>query len=815
MNEQPNIKTQDKTQKKGHTKPIPTWLRILKGFFVLSILSAVIGIIVAVIAIAMAYPKLPSINTLKNYKPQMAMQVFTEDGLLIGQFGTERRKPVAFKDIPAHLKNAILSIEDARFYEHNGVDYYGLTRATINNIMNPGNLQGASTITQQLAKNFFLSPEKTITRKFYEALMAKKIEANMSKDEILERYINFIYLGERAYGFAAAADVYFDKELKDLTIAESAMLATLPQAPGRNNPIRNRINTDSRQKYILQRMFELGYITQSEYESAKTETVRVVDTKSTKSKGEYKVHAEYVAEMARQLMFDKYKEAAYTEGLQIYTTINSLEQEAAYNGVRSAVMAYDRKYGYRGPEKTYPLPSNADERLKAFDEIFEKHPDQDDLRAAIVTELSSGSLKVILSDAQPITLTGSNMAYAKKGKIKVGSLIRVIESKSDSSWRISQIPAVQASFVSMSAVDGSIRSLVGGFDFNLSEFNHITQGWRQPGSGIKPFVYSAAMEKNGLTPNSIVNDSPIQIGNWKPKNSDGRYLGPIPLSRALASSRNMVSIRLLQSIGNDYFRDYATRFGFDGKKIDQYLTVSLGATEVTSWQMVGAYGVFANGGYKVNPYIISKVLDRDGKTILLAQPRRAGDEAHRVISAKNAAMSNSLMRGAVQYGTARGAMALGRSDLAGKTGTTNDSKDAWFNGYNPKIVGIAWMGFDRPKSLGSGEFGGTLSLPIWTSYMKVALNKQKIEALPGGDFKSTASAAPKPETEIEVSPDAPPENLKVDAKSIPPSNNEARKDSESINIQDAQEAAKAKPKLKVEVEVDKDPLAPFVAQPVN
>lgn len=811
MNETPAIES----QKKANSKKISTWKRILKSFFFFSLLSIIIGIIIAAIAIAMAYPKLPSITTLKNYKPQIAMQVFTEDGQLIGQFGTERRKPVAFKDIPNHLKNAILAIEDARFYEHNGVDYYGLTRATINNIVNPGDLQGASTITQQLAKNFFLSPEKTITRKFYEALMAKKIEANMGKDEILERYINFIYLGERAYGFAAAADVYFDKELKDLTIAESAMLATLPQAPGRNNPIRSRTNSDLRQKYVLQRMFELNYITPSEYSSAQAETVRVVDTKSTKTKGAYKVHAEYVAEMARQLMFDKYKEAAYTEGLKIYTTINSLEQEAAYSGVRSAVMNYDQKYGYRGPEKTYSLPNNENERIQAFDDIFDKHPDQGDLRAAIVTEVSSGNLKVMLSDTQPITITGSSMAYAKNGRIKVGSVIRVIESSNDSSWRISQIPAVQASFVSMSAEDGAIRSLVGGFDFNLSEFNHITQGWRQPGSGIKPFIYSAAMEKNGLTPNSIVNDSPIQIGSWKPKNSDGRYLGSISLYRALASSRNMVSIRLLQSIGNDYFREYANRFGFDAKRINQYLTVSLGATEVTSWQMAGAYAVFANGGYKLNPYIISKVLDRNGNTILLAQPRKARNEAYRVISAKNAAMSNSLMRGAVQYGTARGASVLGRSDVAGKTGTTNDSKDAWFNGYNPKIVGIAWMGFDHPKSLGSGEFGGTLSLPIWVNYMRVALNKQKIETFPIDDFSSTLSAAPKFETENGIPSNTPPENLKVDAKSIPPSNNEARKESENINLQDAEEAAKVKPQPKLEADTEKDPLAPFTPQPIN
>ena len=804
----------DKNTPATTTKTAPLWWRIIKGLFVFGFFGTLIGIIVAAIAVAMTWPSLPSIDALKNYKPRMAMQVFTEDGQLIGEFGEERRKPVEYKDIPANLKNAIIAIEDSRFYEHGGVDYYGLGRATINNVTNPGDLQGASTITQQLAKNFFLSSERTFSRKFYEALMAKKIEANMTKDEILERYINHIYLGERAYGFSAAADIYFGKELKDLTLAESAMLATLPQAPGRNNPIRNRTNADTRQKYVLLRMQELGLITPEQYEQARAEVVRIIDTKAANINNKYTTHAEYVAEMARQLMFERYQEAAYTEGLKVYTTINSTEQTAAYNGVRSAVIAYDRKYGYRGPEETISLPAKADEQTKVLDALFDKHPDQDDLRAAVVTNIAPGSVKAVLADGEPIDINGAGLAFVKgalggasKNPIKVGSVIRVTESNEDATWRITQVPAVQASFVSMNSQDGAIRSLVGGFDFNLSKFNHVTQGWRQPGSGIKPFVYSAAMEKNGLTPNSIVDDTPIKVGSWTPQNSDGRYLGPIPLSAALAGSRNMVSIRLLQSIGNDYFRQYATRFGFDPNRIDQYLTVALGAVEVTSWQMVNGYGVFANGGYKVNPYIISKVLDRNGATILQAQPKKAGDEANRVITAKNAAMTDMLMRGVVQHGTARAAMALGRSDIAGKTGTTNDAKDAWFNGYQPKIVGIAWMGFDKPKSLGEGEFGGTLSLPIWMNYMRVALNKQKVEAPKEiGDATPHASANNAPASEI--SPDTPPEELKVDAKAVPPSNNEARQSSEKVNEQDAQEAAKPKPAAPV-----KDPLAPFVLKP--
>ncbi|MGL4767658.1 MAG: penicillin-binding protein 1A [Formosimonas sp.] len=783
-------------------KPTPRWLKIIKSLFLIGFFGILIGLIVAAIAVAMAWPTLPPVDTLKNYKPRMAMQVFTEDGKLIGEFGEERRKPVEFKDIPANLKNAILAIEDSRFYEHGGVDYYGLARATLNNITNPGDLQGASTITQQLAKNFFLSSERTFTRKFYEALMAKKIEANMSKDEILERYINHIYLGERAYGFPAAAYIYFGKDLKDLTLAEAAMLATLPQAPGRNNPIRNRANADSRQKYVLQRMEELGFITAEQHTQAKAETVRIIDTKAAAANNKFDVHAEYVAEMARQLMYERYQDAAYTEGLKVYTTINSTEQTAAYEGVRSAVLAYDKKYGYRGPEDTVALPNGKSaDTDKALDAIFDKHQDQEGLRAAIVTQVSPTAVKAILAGGEPIEISGAGLAFAKnalspssKKPIKVGAIIRVTESKEDASWRITQLPAVQASFVSMNSTDGAIRSLVGGFDFNLSKFNHVTQGWRQPGSGIKPFIYSAAMEKNGMTPGSVVDDTPLKIGSWTPQNSDGRFLGPLPLSAALAGSRNMVSIRLLQSIGNDYFRQYAARFGIGvdpRHPIDQYLTVALGALEATSWQMVGGYGVFANGGYKVNPYIISKVLDRNGTVILQAQPRKAGDEANRVISAKNAAMTDSLMRGVVQHGTARAAMALGRSDIAGKTGTTNDSKDAWFNGYHPKLVGIAWMGFDTPKSLGEGEFGGTLSLPIWMSYMRVALNKQKVELRKDAE-PDPAAADNKPEAEG-IPANTPPEELKVDEKVIPPSNNEARQSSEQINTQDAQEAAKPKP----------------------
>ena len=709
---------------------------ILKTLLLWGLFAAVGAAIAITIAVVIAWRQLPPIDALKDYKPRMAMQIYSADGEMIGEFGEERRKPVNINEVPDHLKKALLAIEDARFYEHDGVDYSGLARAFVNNLIPGGGKQGASTITQQLAKNFFLTSERTYTRKFYEALMAKKIEQNLTKDEILERYMNHIYLGERAYGFAAAADIYFNKDIKDLTLAESAMLATLPQAPSSNNPAKNRKRADERQRYVLERMLELNFITKAQYDQARAEVVKVADTKMAIRNINYSVHAEYVAEMARMLMFDRYKDAAYTEGLKVYTTIRSKEQNAAYEAVRKAVFAYDRKYGYRGAEEHYELPTTPEERKKKLAEIFGSHPDFDKLRAAVVTSASGGVMKGILSDGEAIEISGANLGPAQKllgaaGKkgIRPGAVVRVVESNDGDSYKISQAPAVQASFVSMDPNDGSIRALVGGFDFDLSKFNHITQGYRQPGSTIKPFIYSAAMQKNGMNPNSIVNDAEIQVGSWKPKNADGRYLGPIPLSTALASSRNMVSIRLLQSIGNDYFRSYAERFGFEGSRIDKYLTVALGAIEVTPYQLVGAYGVFANGGYRIDPYLITKVVDRDGKTILQAQPRKAGDEKNRIITKDNAAMVDSLLKGVVRGGTARAAQALGRSDIAGKTGTTNDAKDAWFAGFQSNLVAVVWFGFDNPRNLGDRETGGGLSLPIWIRYMRTALANTPVTSL--------------------------------------------------------------------------------------
>ena len=815
------------TESSPNSQPTRSVGRIFKTLFLWGSFAALMAIIVLVFASVVAWRNLPSVDTLKDYKPRMAMQIFSEDGQLIGEFGEERRRPVLISEVPDHLKKALIAIEDARFYEHGGIDYLGLGRAVINNITG-GNKQGASTITQQLAKNFFLTNERTFTRKFYEALMAKKIEQNLTKDEILERYMNHIYLGERAYGFAAAADIYFGKELKDLTLAESAMLATLPQAPSSNNPARNRKRADERQRYVLERMLELNFITKEQYDQARAEVVQLVDKKSNLRNDQSTVHADYIAEMARMLMYDRFKEAAYTEGLKVYTTIRSQEQNAAYAAVRKAVFAYDRKYGYRGAEAQYNLPSKPEERLKMLDTIFEEHPDLDNIKAVVVMSTSGGILRGVTSEGKEIELKGASLGPAKnflgsndKKGIRTGSVVRVIESSDGLEYKITQVPSVQASFISMDPTDGAIHALVGGFDFQLSKFNHVTQGYRQPGSTIKPFIYSAAMEKNGMNPNSIVDDKPIKIGSWEPKNSDGRYLGPIPLSTALASSRNMVSIRLLQSIGNDYFRSYAERFGFEGNRIDKYLTVALGAIEVTPYEMVGAYGVFANGGYKVDPYFIKKVVDRSGNVILEAKPRLASDEKNRVITKENAAMTDALLKGVVRGGTARAASALGRSDIAGKTGTTNDAVDAWFAGYQPKLVAVAWMGFDTGnKSLGEGEFGGGLALPIWMDYMRMALQGKKVEAREspwqnaatnaGGDITRNPTD---PTLTIDGQPAPPPapEELNADPNSVPLPNSDARKASETVNEADVKAASEGK----LQEIIAPKPVAPAQPKPVK
>ncbi|SIQ02430.1 penicillin-binding protein 1A [Janthinobacterium sp. TND4EL3] len=716
-----------------------------KRFLLMALVSflglGVVGVLLVVFGLAMAYPNLPALDTLTDYKPKMPLRIFTSDSVLIGEFGEERRNMVHIKDIPDVMKKAVLAIEDDRFYEHGGVDYLGITRAALHNLTG-GAKQGASTITQQVARNFFLSSEQTLKRKAYEVLLAWKIEKNLSKDQILEVYMNQIYLGQRAYGFASAAQIYFGKSIQDLTVAEAAMLAGLPKAPSAYNPVVNPKRARMRQQYILQRMAQLGYITPAQYEEAKNEELKVKTDSSA-----FGVHAEYVSEMARQLVYEQFKEDTYTRGLNVYTTITKADQDAAYIALRKGVMDYEKRHGYRGPEAYIEIPKTKAEADDAIETELADHPDSDDIIAAMVLQASPKSIQAVTSAGEEITITGPGLTFgsawlsekaAPNRRIKRGAVIRVMLE--GNTWVLTQMPEVQSAFVSASTTDGAIRAMVGGFDYNRNKFNHVTQAWRQPGSAFKPFIYSASLER-GLSPATIINDAPIsfdagQTGGqaWEPKNYDSKYDGPMTMRKGLMKSKNMISIRILHKIGAKYGQEYATRFGFDADKNPPYLTLALGAGNVTPLQMAGAYAVFANGGYKINPYLIAKVTDSDGTVLSQAKPDLAGEEANRVIDERNAFMMNSMLNDVVRFGTANKAMALKRPDLAGKTGTTNDSIDAWFAGYQAKLVGIAWIGYDQPRNLGNRETGGGLALPIWINYMAKALKSIPVEerAVPEG-----------------------------------------------------------------------------------
>ena len=693
---------------------------------------ATIGVLVLVFALAMAYPNLPALDTITDYRPKMPLRIFTADNVLIGEFGEERRTLVHFKDIPDVMKKAVLSIEDDRFYEHSGIDYLGIMRAAFRNATG-GARQGASTITQQVARNFFLSSEQTFKRKAYEAMLAWKIEKNLSKDQILELYMNQIYLGQRAFGFQSAAQIYFGKDLRDISVAEAAMLAGLPKAPSAYNPVVNPTRAKTRQQYILTRMHSLGYISDAQYNGAKNEPLKIKSDSTA-----FGVHAEYVAEMARQLVYEQFKEDTYTRGLNVFTTITKADQDAAYLALRRGVMDYERRRTYRGPESYVDIPGAKGEADEAIEAELAEHPDSDNIIAAVVLQASGTQVKATIASGETITLSGSGLTFARawlsdkaapNRRIRRGAVIRVMQDD-ESKWLITQMPEVESAFVAADTENGAIRALVGGFDFNRNKFNHVTQAWRQPGSSFKPFIYSASLER-GLSPSTVINDAPIsfdagQTGGqaWEPKNYDNKYEGPMTMRRGLTQSKNMISIRILNKIGARYGQEYANRFGFDPDRNPAYLTMALGAGSTTPLQMAGAYAVFANGGYRISPYLISKVTDSDGKVLSEARPARAGDEANRVIDARNAFLMDSMLKDVVRHGTAIKAMSLKRTDLAGKTGTTNDSIDAWFAGYQPKVVGIAWMGYDKPRNLGARETGGGLALPIWIGYMQKALKTE-------------------------------------------------------------------------------------------
>jgi len=681
------------------------------------------------LAMAMAYPNLPDISELSDYRPKLPLRVFSAEGVLIGEFGEERRHLTPIAEIPVVMKQAVLAIEDARFYQHGGVDYIGMVRAALANL---GRIksQGASTITMQVARNVYLSSEKTYTRKIYEILLTFKLEHLLSKDQILEIYMNQIFLGNRAYGFAAASEAYFGKPLQKLSIAEAAMLAGLPKAPSAYNPISNPKRARARQLYIVERMLDNGFITAAQAEAAKQEPLRLRTSGDSNA-----IHAEYLAETVRQLMYAQYGDNTYTRGLNVYTTLHASDQIAAYEALRNGIMTYERRQVYRGPEKFVSLPSDPAAADEVIDDVLQEHPDNGNVLSAVVLEATPKLIRAVRQSGDVIGITGNGLKPVTSGlsdkappniKIRPGAVIRIVQA-ANGQWEATQLPEVEGAFVAIDPLTGAIRAMVGGFDFEKNKFNHVTQAWRQPGSSFKPFIYSAALD-HGITPATIVNDGPLFFDAgvtggqpWEPKNYDGKFEGPMSVRRALAKSKNMVSIRILQVVGAQNAQDWVTRFGFDADKHPPYLTMALGAGSVTPMQMATGYSVFANGGYRVNPWIISKVTDQRGKVLTQVEVPQL-DESMRVIEPRNAFIMDSLLQEVARTGTAASAQAtLKRPDLYGKTGTTNDSMDAWFAGFQPTLAAVTWIGYDTPRKLGSRETGGGLSLPVWIQFMAKAL----------------------------------------------------------------------------------------------
>ncbi|XXQ68797.1 penicillin-binding protein 1A [Neisseriaceae bacterium B1] len=696
---------------------ITTVLGLLLGLFLFAV-----GLVT--VAILVTYPKLPALDAIQRYQPKEPLTIYSSDGVIIGTYGDERRAFTTIDQFPKVLKDAVIAAEDKRFYQHWGVDLTGVARAVISNAQG-GSKQGASTITQQVARNFYLTNERTLTRKFNEALLAYKIEKNLTKDQILELYFNQIYLGQRAYGFAAAAKIYFNKPVQDLSLAEATILAGLPKAPSAFNPIVNPDRARLRQQYILNNMVELNMITPAERQKALDETLiyerhrLAIDQNSL-----------YVAEMARQNLYERYGEDAYTQGLHVYTTVSIANQKAATTALRKALRNFDAGSAYRGAEQQFDLSKIQPEELDdELEQLLSNTYTVEGMVPAIVTRADKKGIGVYLQGGQKFDIATANMGIARSAvgnkrlgdnALKVGSMIRVFKPKSGR-WTVVQQPLIQGALVSLDVNTGAIRAMVGGYDFHNKTFNRATQSIRQPGSTFKPFVYSAALSK-GMKADTLVNDAPITIRGWSPQNSDGNYAGMITLRSALTRSKNTVSVRILQAMGVKYARQYIQKFGFKEDQLPPSLSLALGSGSATPLQMAEGYAIFANGGYKVSAYVIDKIYDGKGNLRAEMQPLVARQNAPQVIDPRNAYVMTSIMRDVVQHGTAARANVLGRSDLAGKTGTTNDFKDAWFVGYSPKIVTAVYVGYDTPASMGRRGFGGTLALPIWIDYMRFALN---------------------------------------------------------------------------------------------
>lgn len=678
--------------------------RILKnGFFTLFSLL-ITGLLLLGCFIFFIYLQLPDVTTLRNMQLQVPLRVFTHDGKLIAEYGENHLIPVSITQVPKKLIQGVLATEDQRYFEHPGVDMIGLVRATRELLVTGRKSQGASTITMQVARNFFLSRQKTFGRKLNEILLALKIDATLSKEKVLELYLNKIYLGQRAYGVAAAADVYFGKTLKDLNLAEMALLAGLPQAPSRDNPIDNPSAALKRRNHVLERMFASGYITQKEYDHAIAMPLNARLHNRTNL-----VEAPYVGEMVRAAMVEAYGDAAYTNGLKVYTTVDSRLQLAANSALKNGLTNYDRRHGFHGLEKHISKPSQWLAKLRQI-------PTINDMVPVVITSTSNGDVLAVRANGARISL---NVTTGSKQHFRRGDVVRAIH-KSDG-WMLTQVPRVEGAIVSLDPNTGGILALTGGFSFHQSPYNRATQAKRQPGSSFKPFIYSAALDKN-FTLASIVNDAPIEQyipGSntiWRPQNSNLKFYGPTRLRFGLVHSRNTVSIRVLQAIGVNYAVNYAERFGFDPADMPRNLTLALGTNSVTPIQLASGFATFANGGYRIKPFFIDRITDDNDKELYQAND----PSLERAITAENAYLMNSVLQDVVKQGTGRRALALNRRDIAGKTGTTNDQMDGWFAGYNGDVVTTVWVGFDQRKSL--AEYGADVALPIWIDYMRVALS---------------------------------------------------------------------------------------------
>ena len=670
--------------------------------------------------------ELPAIDRIVQYQPRLPLQVVTADGVEIAQFGAERRIFVPLSRIPKRLQDAVLAVEDTRFREHSGIDPKGMARAVMS-MMTGGMKQGASTITQQLVRTMLLTQRFTPERKAKEILLALQVEKALTKDRILEVYLNEIFLGQRAYGFAAAAQTYFGKPLERLSLAETAMLAGLPQNPHYANPVVNRQRAVARQQVVLERMRVTGVITQAEWAAARAERLDI------RSPLDVAVPAGHVAEMARRAGVERFGPGADTQGRRVGTSLRAADQRAARDAVRRAVLEHDRRTPWRGPEDVEDLPAGDGPELeRAAAQALKAHRDDEQLRVAIVLQATPREVRVQLATGERLTLTGESLRRAAPGlapkapaalALRRGAVVRVMRAPSGlAAWALVQWPEAQAAFVALDPSTGRIRALVGGFDFARQPFNHATQAWRQPGSSFKPLLYSAALEQ-GLMPATVVDDLPFTAANgWSPQNSDGRFDGPMTVRQALAKSKNLVSVRVAQQVGVGPVREWAGRLGLDAARQPDNLTLALGTGSVTPLQMARAYATFANGGWRVDPVLVERITDAQGRVLFEAPPPAPLAEEARVLPARNVFVTTSLLQDVTRVGTAARAQAtLGRSDLYGKTGTTDDALDAWFAGFHPSVAAVAWVGYSEPRSLGERESGGGLALPIWIDYMATAL----------------------------------------------------------------------------------------------